>query len=70
MKDLPAVFGGHELVEWLMLVGLAHDRNSAVEYGKKLLQGRIIQHIDNLHHFHDQPLFYRFNTSNDHNHSS
>ncbi|XP_042861951.1 integral membrane protein GPR155-like [Penaeus japonicus] len=62
LKNLPAVFGGKELVDWLLMVGLARDRTDAIKYGRQLLQGRVIRHIDNLHHFHDQPLFYTFNT--------
>lgn len=54
------MFGGKELVDWLLMVGLAHDRTDAVKYGRQLLQGGIIRHIDNLHHFHDQALFYTF----------
>lgn len=61
LKNLPAVFAGKELVDWLLLVGLAHDRTEAVKYGRQLLQGGVIHHIENLHHFHDQPLFYSFN---------
>ncbi|KAK7068809.1 hypothetical protein SK128_020429, partial [Halocaridina rubra] len=60
LKNLPAVFAGKELVDWLLMVGLARDRTDAIKYGRQLLQGRIIRHIDNLHHFHDQPLFYTF----------
>nr|XP_045596730.1 integral membrane protein GPR155-like isoform X2 [Procambarus clarkii] len=60
LKNLAAVFGGKELVDWLLMVGLAHDRTDAVKYGRQLLQGGIIRHIDNLHHFHDQALFYTF----------
>lgn len=60
LRNLPAVFGGSELVDWLLLVGLARDRTDAVKYGRQLLQGHIIYHIENQHHFHDQPLFYSF----------
>ncbi|XP_066945138.1 lysosomal cholesterol signaling protein isoform X2 [Macrobrachium rosenbergii] len=63
LKNLPAVFAGKELVDWLLMVGLARDRTDAVKYGRQLLQGCIIRHIDNLHHFHDQPLFYTFKTN-------
>ncbi|RXG72841.1 Integral membrane protein [Armadillidium vulgare] len=60
LKQLPNVFAGSELVDWLMLVGLAHDRTDAVKYGRHLLQGRVIRHVENMHHFHDQPLYYTF----------
>nr|XP_027225362.1 integral membrane protein GPR155-like isoform X1 [Penaeus vannamei] len=67
LKNLPAVFGGKELVDWLLMVGLARDRTDAIKYGRQLLQGRVIRHIDNLHHFHDQPLFYTFNIGDGNN---
>lgn len=60
MKAVPSSFAGHELVDWLLMVGLAHDRTDAVKYGRRLLDGRVIRHAENLHHFHDQPLFYTF----------
>ncbi|XP_076059011.1 integral membrane protein GPR155 homolog anchor isoform X2 [Oratosquilla oratoria] len=60
LKQLPAVFGGHELVDWLLMVGLARDRTDAVKYGRRLLQGQVIRHVEDYHHFHDQPLFYTF----------
>ena len=47
-------------MEWLLLVGLAQDRTDAVKYGRRLLQGGVMRHVDQLHHFHDQPLFYTF----------
>lgn len=63
LKTLSCVFGGNELVDWLLMVGLAYDRQDATKYGRRLLQGSIISHIDKLHHFHDQPLFYTFKNS-------
>ncbi|KAK3853959.1 hypothetical protein Pcinc_018287 [Petrolisthes cinctipes] len=60
LKNLSGVFGGKELVEWLLVVGLARDRTEAVKYGRRLLQGGVIRHTQGLHHFHDQPLFYTF----------
>ncbi len=60
METYIQVFCGDELVEWLMLVGLSRDRADAIKYGRHLLNGRVIRHIKNLHHFHDQPFFYTF----------
>jgi len=60
MESYSNVFCGNDLVDWLILVGLAKDRNDAVKYGKHLLAGRVIRHIKNLHHFHDQSFFYNF----------
>lgn len=55
-----SVIVGTELVDWLILVGLAHDRSQAVRYGRHLVAGRVIRHIHNEYHFHDQPYFYTF----------
>jgi hypothetical protein len=60
MESYSQVFCGHELVDWLMVVGLARDRSEAVKYGRHLLTGRVIRHVKNLHHFHDQAFFYTF----------
>lgn len=60
MEEYSSVFCGNELIDWLMLVGLARDREEGVKYGKHLLNGRVIRHIKNLHYFHDQPFFYTF----------
>ncbi|XP_045108843.1 integral membrane protein GPR155-like isoform X3 [Portunus trituberculatus] len=60
LQNLTSVFIGKELVDWLILVGLASDRTEAVKYGRRLLQGGIICHLRRQHHFHDQALFYSF----------
>ncbi|XP_049954684.1 integral membrane protein GPR155 [Schistocerca serialis cubense] len=54
------VFKGSALVTWLIEAGLARDRQEAVQYATDLLQGRVIRHINDLHHFHDQSLLYTF----------
>ena len=54
------VFLGTHLVDWLLQVGLASDRTAAVEYGRHLLAGRVIEHIVKKHHFQDLPYFYHF----------
>lgn len=60
LKTYRSVFIGKELVDWLIRVGLAHDRSEALRYGRHLLDGRLIRHIRNEHHFHDRPFFYTF----------
>ena len=54
------VFHGDQLVDWIIEYGLASTRMDAVHYGNCLLQGQIIQHCVNEHHFYDLPYFYRF----------
>ena len=59
LKLYRAVFTGEELVDWLVRRGLAPDRTEAATYGRRLLDGRVIRHLRQQHHFHDQHLFYQ-----------
>ena len=54
------VFTGEDFVTWLINVGLAEDRNEAVDYGSKLVLGRVVAHIDKGRSFYDRDFFYRF----------
>uniref|UniRef100_A0A1B0CM07 Putative intracellular signal transduction n=1 Tax=Lutzomyia longipalpis TaxID=7200 RepID=A0A1B0CM07_LUTLO len=54
------VFFGNTFVDWLVKVGLAHDRIEATKYGRHLVDGRILRHINNVYHFHDKNLLYTF----------
>lgn len=60
MKTYHNVFRGSCLVRWLVGVGLARDDIEAVTYGRHLLEGRLIAHINKAHHFMDSPLLYTF----------
>jgi hypothetical protein len=55
-----AVFKGSDLVHWLLEVGLARDRFDAVVYGRHLVKGRVIRHVDNYLDFYDDAFLYRF----------
>jgi len=55
------VFVGSKFVDWLIEVGLAKDRADAVNLGRKLLLGRVIEHAQKEHYFHDLPYLYKFN---------
>lgn len=60
LKEYKQVFTGTDMCDWLIEVGLAHDRTEAIEYGRTLLTGHMISHVTNEHHFHDLPYFYHF----------
>ncbi|KAK3108383.1 hypothetical protein FSP39_006715 [Pinctada imbricata] len=60
LREYKQVFTGIEMCDWLIEVGLAHDRGEAVAYGKTLLIGQIICHVTKEHNFHDMPYFYKF----------
>ncbi|XP_049873990.1 integral membrane protein GPR155 [Pectinophora gossypiella] len=60
MRTYHGVFRGSCLVHWLMNCGLAKDEHEAVTYGRHLLDGRLIAHINNAHHFSNSPLLYTF----------
>ncbi|TRY74981.1 hypothetical protein TCAL_12136 [Tigriopus californicus] len=55
-----AVFRGQELVDWLMEVGLSRDRNDALIYGRHLLKGRVIRHVEDHLDFYDDVFLYSF----------
>ncbi|XP_076756400.1 integral membrane protein GPR155 homolog anchor [Xylocopa sonorina] len=61
LKVYKGVFTGIDLVNWLLEAGIAQNREEAVEYGRSLLESRVLQHIDGTHHFCDQNLLYTFN---------
>nr|BAM20057.1 unknown secreted protein [Papilio xuthus] len=61
MRTYRGVFRGSCLVRWLVSSGLATDDFEAVTYGRHLLEGRLISHVNNIYHFTNSPLLYRFN---------
>ncbi|XP_068618309.1 lysosomal cholesterol signaling protein isoform X2 [Battus philenor] len=61
MRTYRGVFRGTSLVSWLINSGLANDEFEAVAYGRHLLDGRLISHVNNTYHFTNSPLLYTFN---------
>ena len=59
-KTYQSVFKGSDFVDWLMRHELAESREDAVHYGETLLEGHLIVHVSNEHHFHDEDYFYKF----------
>lgn len=60
IKVYKKVFYGTIFVDYLMEVGLARDRTEAIDYGKRLIDGRVMRHINNCHHFADKKLLFTF----------
>ena len=60
LREYKQVFTGTDMCDWLLEVGLSHDRGEAIEYGRTLVIGHITRHVTNEHHFHDMPYFYQF----------
>lgn len=60
IKVYKKVFYGTTFVDYLNEVGLANDRAEAVKYGKRLIDGRVMRHINTCHHFADKKLLYTF----------
>ncbi|XP_055384232.1 integral membrane protein GPR155 [Condylostylus longicornis] len=60
IKIYRKVFYGTDFVDWLLEYGLGRDRIEATHYARHLLDGRVLRHINNVHHFHDQNLLYTF----------
>lgn len=55
------VFKASDLVEWLKRNRLAKNRKKAIEFGRILIEGRVIEHVSLKRDFHDGFQFYRFN---------
>uniref|UniRef100_A0A182JSX1 DEP domain-containing protein n=1 Tax=Anopheles christyi TaxID=43041 RepID=A0A182JSX1_9DIPT len=60
IKVYRRVFYGSVFVDWLLEVGLAKDRADATHYARRLIDGRVLRHINNVYHFHDRNLLYTF----------
>lgn len=54
-------FYGTTFVNWLITVGLANDRRSAITYGGILIDGGVLHHINDVKNFYDRDIIYRFN---------
>ncbi|KAM9803436.1 lysosomal cholesterol signaling protein [Syngnathus typhle] len=62
VRTMVDCFLGCEFVEWLQQAGLAQDGDMAVLYGTHLLQGGVLQHIEEERAFQDAAIFYSFVT--------
>ena len=51
---------GSQLVDWLLEVGLVRDRIGGQEYGRHLVKGRVIRHVDSHLDFYDDLFLYTF----------
>ncbi|KAM3966225.1 LOW QUALITY PROTEIN: integral membrane protein GPR155 homolog anchor [Aphomia sociella] len=60
MRTYRNAFRGACLVRWLRRCGLARDDREAVQYGRHLLDARLIAHITHHHHFTNSDLLYTF----------
>ena len=55
-----AVVTGRELVTWLQERGLVMSRQDGEAFGRHLLRGRVIRHVDNHVDFYDDKYVYTF----------
>lgn len=60
LKTHKAVFRACELVDWLIEADLVSSRQDGVKYGRHLIKGRVIRHIDNYLDFYDDNFLYTF----------
>ncbi|XP_018330000.1 integral membrane protein GPR155 isoform X2 [Agrilus planipennis] len=61
LKVYKNVFSGKDFVNWLIEYGLARDRIEATNYGKRLVDGNVLMHINQVYHFYDRNLLYTLN---------
>ena len=53
-------FCGKRLIDWLLRKQFVSTREEGIDYGRKLLYGRVIEHITREHFFCDNTFYYRF----------
>jgi len=54
------VVTGKELVTWLVDRGLTHSRQDGEAFGRHLLRGRVVRHVENHLDFYDDHFLYTF----------
>src|SRR5699024_6213775 len=54
------VFSGRRLIDWLLQKRLVTSREEGLEFGRRLLYGRVLEHITREHFFCDNTYYYRF----------
>ncbi|OQR90314.1 hypothetical protein ACHHYP_05632, partial [Achlya hypogyna] len=60
LRTYDLCFVGSEAVTWLVANGHAPTREAAVELGRNLVCGGLINHVSDSEHFQDKSLLYRF----------
>lgn len=55
-----AVFRGKDLIDWIIEADLVSTRQDGVDFGRNLIKGRILRHIDNYLDFYDDNFLYTF----------
>ncbi|EQC34994.1 hypothetical protein SDRG_07236 [Saprolegnia diclina VS20] len=60
LRTYDLCFVGCEAVTWLVEHGYAPSREAAVELGRNLVCGGLMNHVADSEHFQDKTLFYRF----------
>ena len=63
----PNCFIGQDAVPIILDLKLASNETEAIEFGNKLMTGKLIEHVTNDHDFKKEYLFYQFT---DHYHNS
>ena len=60
LMTFKAVFRGSEFVDWLIEADLVSNRHDGVSYGRHLIKGRVMRHIDSYLDFYDDNFLYTF----------
>lgn len=55
-----AVFRGSDLIDWLIEADLVSNRQDGVNYGRHLIKGRVLRHVDSYLDFYDDNFLYTF----------
>ena len=57
---ISGVVSGQNLISWLLERGLVLSRQDGESFGRHLLRGRVIRHVDNHLDFYDDKYLYTF----------
>jgi len=60
MRQYRGVVSGQNLISWLLERGLVLSRQDGESFGRHLLRGRVIRHVDNHLDFYDDKYLYTF----------
>lgn len=60
MRTYDRAFTGCDLVNWLIEAGVVTNREDAIQYGRCLVESRVMNHVDGTQHFQDRNFLYTF----------
>lgn len=60
LKTYKSCFVGSEIIDVIIEMKFASNKDQAIEFGNKLLNSNLICHVENDHIFKNEKLYYKF----------